>query len=342
MPLLAIVLSVAVALWSGWWWIAATAMDRGAGAAFAALEDQGWHAGTSDVTVRGYPNRLDLTVSSPYLRDPVTGLEWQAPFVQLLTLSYRPWHVILALPPEQRVQTPAGRADLASEKLQASVVLRPETALPLDRITVAGDGLRLGYALTGGDMDMTVTVDKLRIGTRASASRRLGHDLAAELTGIMPDPRLIAALPAGTTLPGRIDRLRLDVEADFTAPLDRHAGETRPAPETITLKDLTLDWGGLRITGSGSIMADAAGMPEGRMTFRIENWPLALGVMQAAGFVTPEVSPTWARMFGVLEEAGGVPGRIELPLNFAKGRMSLGPLPLGLAPQMRPALRASG
>jgi len=54
----------------------------------------------------------------------------------------------------------------------------------------------------------------------------------------------------------------------------------------------------------------------------------------AAGLIKPEVAPTWVNVFALLAAQTGDPEDLDLPLVFAKGRMSLGPLPLGPAPRM--------
>lgn len=323
--------------WCGWWWVAATALERGTAAWFETQAAQGRIASRGGETVSGFPNRLDLTVDAPALADARSGFAWRAPFAQVFAMTWKPWHVIAALPGGQVLTLPDGReVILDGEKVMASVVVKPDTALTLDRTSLAGDALVLRPGTVGRPAEEALSIAQLRFGTRQAPARAMGHEVALEVTGIGLPPALLAGLPQGSALPGRIDRLRLDTELGFDAPLDRHAATTRPGLTVLALREARLDWGDLALTGDGTLTRDARGRAEGRIAIRIDNWRLALDAAVAAGLLTPEVAPTWARAMELLEQAGGRPGRVELPLVMSGGRMSLGPVPLGPAPQMAP------
>jgi hypothetical protein len=269
----------------------------------------------------GFPARLDLTVTAPVLFDPVAGAGWSGPFAQVLTLAYRPWHVIAALPPEQVITLAGTDLRLTADRLRASVVASPSPALPLDRTAIEGEGLRL--ALPFG----AVAVESLRAGTRANGGAAR-HDVAAVLRGLALDVPLPPEAPEGTA------DLRLDATLTFDAPLDRHAGAARPALRAVTLHAIRLDWGPLAATASGTVEADAAGFAAGRIELALDDWPRALALAVAAGLIDPGVAPTWAAIARGFADAAGTPGRVALPLTFAGGRTSLGPLPIGLAPRL--------
>ncbi|MDO9525442.1 MAG: DUF2125 domain-containing protein [Gemmobacter sp.] len=309
-------------LWCGWWWIAATGLDRGTDAWFKAQTDAGRIATRSGQVVHGFPSRLDLTVDNPVLGDPATGYGWSAPFVQVFALTYKPWHLIAAFAPEQTVSLPDGSSlRVTADKLMASLIVKPGPALTLDRSTLTGDGLRVDRA------GIAVDIESLRFGTRQGAAAH-SHDLALELIGVTP-----GALPPETGLAARIDVLRLETDLTFDAPLDRHSATTRPNLIAVNLREARVNWGDLVVHGAGRVAPDATGRAEGRIDIRIENWRLALKAAVAAGLITPDVAPTWAKGLDLLEKAGNAPeGQLSLPLILGNGRMSLGPLPLGPAP----------
>jgi hypothetical protein len=313
-------------LWGSYWFIGSRAMEQGAETWFQGQRDRGLVAEYADLTVRGFPNRFDLTVDAPRLDDPQTGYGWTAPFVQVLSLSYKPWHVIAALPNEQTVQTPDGPVSITSGKLQASLVVVPGTALTLDRLTVVGEGL--GISSGWG----TLGAGTLRFATRQTAPGGKAHEIGLELLGITPDPRLTAALP---DLPGEVERLHVDANVTLTAPLDRSAGETRPMPERVEVREIQLVWGPLALFGKGEVTASDQGLAEGRIDLRLTNWQQAVPLAVAAGLIKPEVAPTWENVLAALAAQSGDPADLDLPLVFANGRMSLGPLPLGPAPVLR-------
>lgn len=330
------VVVAAGAIWSGVWFAASAALDRAARAAFAGAGAQGILASEAGIAVRGFPNRLDLTVTAPRLADPMTGAAWEAPFAQGFALVYRPWHLIGVVPAGQRLTLPDGTA-LTVERgtARASLVFDLATALPLDRFVLAWDGPAV-VRERAGLPPVAVAADSLRLATRRDPSRALWHEIGLEVAGLAPDAAVTAALPAGSGLPGAIEAVRLRAFAGLSAPLDRFAGQTRPGLTGLELREASLRWGALTVSAQGALAADAEGLAEGRVDIRIEPWPLALEAAVAAGLVRPELAPTWAEVARRLAETSPDPQRLDLPLTFARGRMALGPLPLGPAPRLAP------
>src|SRR5918999_1810133 len=144
--LLAIVILAALG-WSGWWYAQATARDRALTGWLAERRADGWVAEAEDVRVTGFPNRVDAIVTGLDLADPEAGWSWAAEEFQVLSLSYRPQHVIAVLPGEQVVSTPFETVRVESERLRGSVIFKPSLRLELDhstfeiaRMRIAGDG----------------------------------------------------------------------------------------------------------------------------------------------------------------------------------------------------------
>ncbi|PZR00702.1 MAG: High-affinity K+ transporter ATPase chain B [Cereibacter sphaeroides] len=316
-----LVLSVA---WSVYWFVGSSAMERGANQWFADQAAAGLVAEHGDLSVAGYPSRFDLTVNDLYLADPLTGYAWTAPFVQILTLSYKPWHLIAALPNDQSFQTPLQKLTLASAKLQASLVVQPSNKLALDRTRIVGDSLTLS-----SDLGWSIGAKTLRFATDSLTPDALQHEVGLELLQITPDAALSALLPE---LPTEIERARLDAKLTLTAPPDQQANETRPQVQTIEVKDLALVWGPIQLSGKGTVTADAMGQAEGRVDLRLTNWRKALPLAVATGLMRPEVQQTWENMLAALASESGNPDDLDMPLSFQRGRMMLGPLPLGSAP----------
>src|SRR4051794_30128731 len=103
--LLAIVILAALA-WSGYWYVHATARHNAIDGWLAERRAAGWVAEAEKVRVRGFPNRVDTFVTGLDLADPKAGWSWKAGELELLSLSYDPFHVIAVLPGEQVVATP--------------------------------------------------------------------------------------------------------------------------------------------------------------------------------------------------------------------------------------------
>jgi len=313
--------------WCGYWFVGARFVMQGAETALAGARAQGLRAEADDLAVRGFPNRFDLTVTAPDFADPASGFGWTAPFVQVFALTYRPWHVIAAFAPEQQVTTPAGAFTLTAGKLQASLRARPTALLPLDRMTLVGSDLTL--LAPGG---ASVSAPELRLATRDRDGTGLRHEIGLEVTGLAPSP---GVLPEGTGLPAVLDRLYLDADLTFSAPLDRDAPLSRPELTRLALHEALLIWGDLALHAKGDLAPDAAGLAEGSLTLRATNWQRLLPALVSAGLVKSEVAETWTRMMEIMAQQSGDPAVMDVTLRFSQGRVSLGPLPLGPAPRLR-------
>ncbi len=312
-------------LYSGYWFVGKNALQSGAEAFFATAMRDGRVAGHAGLTVEGFPSRFDLTVTEPHLADPARGLDWRAPFVQLLTLSYTPWHVIMAFAPTQTLRTPAEEITLTNESLKASLIVTPGAALALDRTTFIGTDV-----VAASTLGWRLAAEGVRFATRIDPSLANTHGIGIEVTKLSPDPALAARVPA---MPRVIDLIRLDALATFSAPLDRFAAETQPALTALSVKNGVFTWGTLQASASGDLTV-AAGVPEGRIELSVRGWRDLVPMAVSIGAIKPEVAPTVIRVMEALATASGDPEVLEMPLVFAGGRMSLGPLPLGPAPRL--------
>lgn len=328
MRALLVAILVAALLWMGYWFVGARTMERTVEGWFTQPGD-GVTATRSDVSVSGFPNRFDLTVTDPAITLPDRGWSWRAPFAQAFMMTWKPWHLIAALPQSQSLETPFGAFTLNSTQLEGSAVLIPGTALALDRTVLAGEGL----ALVRAD-GWQVSATKATLATRLMPDDPKAHEIGLEASTLTPDAAFRMALAPQSDLPEQIDLLRLDAVATLTAPLDRFAPAAEPRLSGLRVKEGLLRWGDLVIAAQGSITPGADGIAEGRIDLRVENWRELVPVLVASGLVTAEVAPTVTRAMELLSQQGPDPKVLHLPLILQSGRMSLGPLPLGPAPRL--------
>jgi hypothetical protein len=319
--LIAVVLVAALG-WSGYWFAGSRAAERGVEAWFVEQVAAGRVAERERVEVHGFPNRFDLTVTGPRLFDPQSGYGWSAPFVQVLSLSYQPWKIIAAFPPEQVITTPVQDLTLTSAKLQASAALAPSSPLGLNRMTLVGDTLAVRSSL-----GWTVGAQTLRFATKTVSDDGLEHEIGLEALDVTPDPSLSAVM---SDLPPTLSKVRMDVVAGFAEPVEG----APPMVSGIDVKEALIVWGDLALYGKGRVAANADGLGEGRIDFRLTNWRKILPLAVATGAISPEALPTWERALGLLAAQSGNGDDLDLPLTMQNGRMSLGPLPLGPAPRL--------
>ena len=321
MRILTWVVVLLAALYSGYWFVAAKAAREGAETALAEAGARGLEVQHQGLDLTGFPSRFDLTLTEPKLSGD--GWRWQAPFAQVFALSYSPWKLISALPNTQRLELAGQGIEIASTRMQASLFLRPETALPLDRFDAVVEGASLrgeaGWALGFASANASLI------------AQEGGAQAAFRMLEIVPDQRVSEALNGA--LPATVARLDVLADLGLSQPLGLRAA---PAELTmITLREAHLVWGPLKLTAAGAVVPDPQGLAEGTLDLRVEGWQQGLAAAEAAGVVPEQFRVMLRSVLENLAAQSDEPGVLKLPLVMAQGQMRLGPLPLGPAPRLR-------
>ncbi len=314
-------------VYGGYWFVGSAAVERGAKAALAQAQADGWDLTYDSVATRGFPSRFDTTLTNISLRDPGTGIGWQAPFFQLLALSYLPNRVIAIWPNNQTVILPGQALQVTSDRLRASIAVGANTALTLNKATA-----ETGPLTVVSDLGWQAAIDKGLVALRQAAGNNT-YDVYVDLTALTLPVALKSRLDPAADLPAALSVVRADTTLTLDRPLDRHLDKgPPPALQTLVVKDLNLTWGRLTFQASGQIVADAQGRAEGQLDIRADDWRGLIALAVNAGLIDPGVAPTWEN-FGVMITGGA--DMLDLPLTFRDGRMALGLLPLGAAPMLR-------
>lgn len=304
---------VAAALWAGWWVTGSRGLVWGVEQWIAQERALGVEVSQEGLAVQGFPNRFDLTVTAPRIRDGRSGWGWQADWLQSLMMSWKPWHVILVAPPEWQVLTPQGPVAVAAEDTRASLVLVPGAALAVDRAVAVLTEPRV--QLAGG----LLSAETVSLGLRRLPGAEPVQELGVEATGL--------AAPA---LQGS-GHLKLDAALTLTGPLALRV-EAPVGLQAVDLREARLDWGGTVVTASGKLVADQWGQAEGRIEVAVTGSGAVLDLLRAGGIV---VAPMVAALVGRMEAAAGPGKPLVLPVVFGGGQTRIGPLPVGPAPWLR-------
>jgi hypothetical protein len=312
-------------LWGGYWFVGQRGFETAVRKAFATLEANGKVATHDGLAVNGFPNRFDLTLTEPHFADPINGIDWKAPFFQILSLSYKPWHLIAAFPPEQRLTLPYDAMTIRAGKLQASVIAKPQPALPLDRMTLIGEAVEVA-----GDKGWLIKADAVQFATRLDESRVDRHEIGLNITNLAPDAGLLAVFNG--VLPPQIGLIRVDAYLGLTAPIDRQILVSKPQVASVDLENLRIEWGNMKVTAKGNVTADAGGFAQGEAVLQLENWRIALDVAQSTGILAQKDRQMWEQAAQFLT---GNSDNLELPLQFREGRSFIGPFAVGPAPRLR-------
>ena len=326
--ILAAVILAAILGWTGWWFVLATARDNALTTWLTDRRAAGWVAEAGDVSVGGFPSRVDSRISGLSLSDPQAGWSWQAAALNILQLAYKPHHVIAVLEGEQVVATPYDTFRASSDTLRGSVVFRPNTRLELDHMT-----FEIGGMAVTSDAGWMTSIDKAVLATRqANGGQPYAHDLAFDAENLAI-PQL--ADTARGVLPPAIGKVSLDSTLRFDRPWDRASVEgDNPVLEGVDIRDISLAWGRLDLRGSGNLAVDAEGYAEGRIDLHARNWEDMLAVAESSGALDPTLAGALRGGLGLLARFSGDRNALDIPLDFKGGVARLGPIPIGAAPRL--------
>lgn len=316
-------LAVAATLaWGGLWFLGARALDQ---AIATVLDGFDSPLRAREHVVRGFPNRFDITLTEPRLAQG--GMSWAAPFVQVFALSYRPHHVILVLPPEQRLDLGGESALVTTQDARASLVMQPGARLALERLVLVAQGPGL---LLGGER---LAADALRAALRpAEGGFPASYDAVVEIEAAFPDAAVLDRIDPAGHLPRRYDLLRLDGLVRFDRPVDMDA--LNGAPPRLVEAALTgarASFDGIDLSAVGRVVADAWGRPAGEFTLAVTGWAALLDRLDAAGAL-PAETMAWVRLAAPGLTRPGAPQVIDIPLRFEAGQLRLGPFVLAELP----------
>jgi hypothetical protein len=332
--LLAIVILAALA-WSGYWWFSATTRENALESWLAGRRADGWVAEVQDLRVTGFPNRVDTIVEGLELADPDAGWSWHADRFEILSLSYKPQHVIAVLPGTQVFSNPYDTLRLTSDKLDGSVIFRPTPRLELDRMTFETENLNIA-----ADSGWSAGIGKALIATRQATGEGVppfSHDLSIDIDRLALPPEVVAGLRADKVLPAEIASVTVDATLGFDRPWDRPAIEAgNPTLERIDVRDIHIAWGKLDLRAEGKLGVDAQGLAEGRLDLRARNWKAMLDVAEDSGLIGGNVAGALRGGLGLLGGlmGGGRGDTIRVPLDFSDGVTRLGPVAIGPAPRL--------
>ncbi|QFS84304.1 hypothetical protein FIU97_16235 [Roseivivax sp. THAF40] len=297
-------------IWSGLWFWQARSLRAEIDAWFAEKRAAGWTAEAGDISVRGFPNRLDARFAGLVLAPP-DGPRWEVPELQVMQLVYDPDHLIVAASGGQRLVTGSGE------------------------IAIDGEGLRASAVTEGGELDrLAIEARRLDL-VRDAASDIFLRDLGGGLTRVPGGDRewrlSLAAAPVGPEAEAAGDeRVNLNAQITLDAPL-----EERPQLTGVALAGLDYSTGSARLTLSGDFEIDKGGRISGPLALEAEEWRALLDRAGEEDRLPREAVSLLENVFGVIAGLSGSGDDLDLSLRLDEGAVFLGPMRVGKLPRLR-------
>ncbi len=320
---LLILIVVAFAAYSGWWFIGKSAQIKGFNSWQASQQDAGWTVAAKDMSVTGFPNRFDTRLSGLEIAPEGAPWSWRAEQLHLYALSYKPNHIIAAWPGEQSFQfgdlTSVVRSDLA----RASVIVKPSTSLALNRFQFEGENIQISLS----DAPSSV-LGKVGLALFAQPDTDASYEAFIQLIEVTAPELLSPLVPAGDPRSELPVTLRLDAKVALAAPIDRYFAATEI--ETLDIISAEVKWGGQHVEASGNLASDATGYAAGSLELRFSDWKAFLDILQHLKAVSPSTHAILLNGFGRTDKTDTT---ADIRLDFRNGQTYLGPVPLGRAPK---------
>ncbi|MFN7027607.1 MAG: DUF2125 domain-containing protein [Pseudorhizobium sp.] len=319
--LLAAAIVLAVVLYTGGWFYAASALKEKTLALLGSREASGITVECADANYRGYPFRIGLFCSSIALDDRNNGISATVGALRSAAQVYDPGHIIWEVDGPAQVRTSHGLTVSSEwESLQSSLVAKGRGVERSSTIirqgmtsivsTAAGGSFNIGAERTeihlrqnGRDLDAALTLDKLRTTAEGLPELLPAMTATADLTFVGRGGIIDGTDPNGIALYGTEGEMR-SLSADL--------GEGR----TISV--------------SGPFSIDNDGYLSGRLKLKVDQidaWRSSL----AEAF--PDIAPMLQTVAGMLSalNGGGQSASLDLTVNrgkvFAGGFIPIGEIP---------------
>ncbi|MFC3568443.1 DUF2125 domain-containing protein [Paracoccus simplex] len=280
------------------------------------------------------PRRIGVQAAALELRTDAGTLA--LPQAELWLNPLRPTELRLALPARATLDSGPGPLQLGMTDASARLRLQP-----LNGLGMASAGLAAGpLTVEGRDLAQGLRADARLTALEADAPPAAAAAYDLDLTVDQLEPGLFAALP----LPGRLSLTASGrVWLDALPRPSTLTPDLAPLPVGLRLDDAELRLGALHTRILGRVQADAQGRAQGRVALYTRDAGPLLQAAATAGLIPPKLVTLAGTMLKTisaqpLPEAAGfrfpppAAGELRLPLTFADGKTSLGPLTLGPAP----------
>lgn len=315
--------------YSIWWWVAATAVERGVLAWIEERRAEGALVEHRGLSVGGFPLALRASVEAPHFAS--RGVEWQGPGLVAEALPWQVTRVTLSLPGEHRL------------------ILAPAGQPPVDLLARAGGNGHANWTPGG-------TVEQVRlsfvdlVAQQASTPIRLATlDVTASQPAEPPAGPTVTGLSldltaAGLTLPeaspaalGRqVERATLTARVLGIPPRPEPASLSAWSRQggTVEVDRLSLHWGPLRVALAGTLALDGELQPQAALTAEV------IGAQDAISAVQPLLRPNEVKMarsvVTMLARPTGPGGEqvITAPVTVQSSNLFLGPLKVASMPRI--------
>jgi hypothetical protein len=325
---------LATLVWCGLWFFAQYQTKTIFNAWMQDRRAEGWTVPQNGFSVTGFPNRLDVTAEPWQLDDPKAGWAWQAPFLKLYALVYRPFHSIVRFAPEQTVYYTDSQNNLheilvQSDPLEASVIFDnvtdPKPAIK--QLDFSGENV----AITSVSETSKISDLKIHLRQKPDSPNDTTYDLVTVLNGLQLPEGLWNRIDPQKKLGELKQTFRSEVTLSLQEPLTTKVLDgVSPNITRVDVQKLSLEMNTLKLNATGILELAPEGWPVGDLDMIVHGWQETLAIAQQSELLSENNAAAITMALQFL--SGGNQSQIRVPLSFKRGRIFIGPIPIARAP----------
>jgi hypothetical protein len=319
-----------VALYSGYWFIGAGAVENRLATSAAEARLEGWQIDYGALDTTGFPGTFDVGIAQPDVTAPDGQWAWRAPSLQVFAPSIRPTRLSVNFPDSQTLRLGDQTLQITSTDLQVSAGTRLDAALSFDATSVD-----VTDANVQSDFGWQISLDHMLASFAVQPETDRIYDISVDADALVLPPELFAQFVTEGSLENTVCKIVLNSAITLNTPLNRFAFDgSKPPPvvEKIVLSGFDLNWGEIDLNAEGTLDFDAEGVPEGRVTIKTAQWQAIIDILVNTGTIDARIAPTLARTASAMADDSGM---LFAPITFRGGFMLIGLVPIGPAPRLR-------
>lgn len=298
--------------------------------------NEGWVANAADISVSGFPLQFVTEFQEVDLADPDSGLAWSAPSFRLVQDTLRLDRLRAEWPAAFTIASPTERLTISGLGTDGMSMAAMLDVQPTNRFALDALDADTGPMLLQSNAGWRTQWEQGRLSVARVDDTNSTYDIVALSTFMAPPEAWRDLLDPAGLLPPMMESAEVRATTVFDAPWDMDAVEdARPQITHLAIDEISASWGDMLFRASGTLDVSDGGVPEGELAVRAENWRAMVDLAENAGLLPARLRPATEGMLQVLAGMTGSEENIDATLSFSNGRVFIGPLPIGPAPNLR-------
>ncbi|TVP96353.1 MAG: DUF2125 domain-containing protein [Roseinatronobacter sp.] len=303
------------AVFAGYWVISAQTIARIGPDALAQTHRIDAQSGK----VTGFPLAFRTEWEDLRWQNDDRTIVWHVPHVEFESASYRPNQISARFSPTHSVDYAGQPVELQHNAMVGNLSVDQSLSIVTAALNI--DSATATPPLLLQDMD------SLRVTMERTAPDRYDLSLAAQ--GLHLSPELRQAIDPRGSHPDQIAYLALTADTQFNAPLTLNS--PMPLPHSMDIQSMRLDWGEMRVTGTGQLARAETGGLDGTLSLTLEDWRVLHALLVETGTIDGDAAMMAGLFLGSQAQSGST--QITLTLNVRDSVVALGPFTLAHLPR---------